>query len=110
MNKEEHIEKILLDWLKSGNENTTHCAHLISEYVSSLKKDSPKAGDQPVRDDITFDRLMQISEQVLKANHAGVHEIKVSPSDVVTTDGIGMLFLSTRDYEMFKKIKDLTKD
>lgn len=32
---EERIEKIIVDWLKSGNENATHVAHLISQFYAS---------------------------------------------------------------------------
>lgn len=32
------IDKIIIEWLKSGNENTTYLAHLINEYVQKQSK------------------------------------------------------------------------
>lgn len=55
--------------------------------------------------------LIQIGEQILKANNAGVREIKVIANDFVATrDGVGILFLSTNDFEEFKKRQDPTKN
>jgi len=36
------IENIIIDWLKSGNENTTYLAHLIDVFVQSQLTESNK--------------------------------------------------------------------
>lgn len=59
---------------------------------------------------MNFEELKHLSEQILKASNSGVHEIKVFPNDAVTHDGVGILFLSTRDFEEFKKRQDPTKN
>lgn len=52
---------------------------------------------------MTFEDLNNISEQLQKKENAGLHEIKVFPNDVIAQDGVGILFLSTRDYDKFKQ-------
>lgn len=80
------------------------------EIEDNGPKPCPSCGGNGYLESVSrFDELLKITEQVLKVNNAGVKEIKVIASDIVTTDGTGLLFLSKKDFDEFKKIKDPTK-
>lgn len=58
---------------------------------------------------ITFEELQKVSAEIIHVNNLGISEIKIMQSDLMT-DGIGILFLSQRDFETFKQRQDQKND
>jgi hypothetical protein len=70
------IEKIIVDWLKSENENATYCAHLISEHIKLKSSQARREilNTLPTRKAQIIAEVLDLREQVKVARREVIQE------------------------------------